>query len=254
MQPATPHSNFALLSTSPVQLPPHTILVILLLVIVLTTVAIWTLLVCLIHYRGITTGGKSTRAAHTRPHSPSPPPSTRGRAWLRNPFQRARSSTYKYEALGHRDADAHDESGGARALSSALQLRSFVGDDGASPLNPFLVAPGRDSLELVRGGRRRGEEDWALRHRAFFGVEGGENSPASLLGAGEGRGTDEVQDGAALLAGAAGSLVFERGESAWRGGWVDWGLAAVDGWVDRLTARIVRWTDEGELVLPISEG
>lgn len=75
-----------------------------------------------------------------------------------------------------------------------------------------------------------------------------------MLGAGEGRGTDEVQDGAALLAGAAGSLVFERGESAWRGGWVDWGLAAVDGLVDRLTARIVRWTDEGELVLPISEG
>jgi hypothetical protein len=28
----------------------------------------------------------------------------------------------------------------------------------------------------------------------------------------------------------------------------------VDGAVDRLTARIVRWTDEGELVLPIAEG
>ena len=233
MQPAIPHNIFALPSTSPAQLPPHTILAILLLVIVFTTATIWTLLVCLIHYRGTTTGGKSTHAAHTRPLSPSPPPSTRGRAWLRNPFQRARSSTYKYEAL---------------------QLRSFIGDDDASPLNPFLVAPGRDSLELVRGGSRRGEEEWALRHRAFFGVEGGENRPASLLGAGEGRGTDEVQDGAALLAGAAGSVVFGGGESAWRGGWVDWGLAAVDGLVDRLTARIVRWTDEGELVLPISEG
>ena len=110
---------------------------------------------------------------------------------------------------------------------------------------------------------RGAEEEWVLQHRAIFGLEGGENNRASWLGAGEmsgevgaegGCGTDGVQDGEALLAGAAGSLVFERGDSAWRRGWVDWGLAAVDGAVDRLTAKIVRWTDEGELVLPITEG
>ena len=40
MQPATPHNMFALPSTSPAQLPPQTILAILLLIIVLTTAAI----------------------------------------------------------------------------------------------------------------------------------------------------------------------------------------------------------------------
>jgi hypothetical protein len=246
-----PHNIFAPPSTSPAHLPLHTILF---LVIVLTLAATWTLLVCLIHYRGTTTGLKQHTSTST--HSPSPPPSTHSRTWPLNPFKRARSSKHKYEALGHLDADAEDERDGARALSSALELRSLKSAGGmdGSPLNPFLVEPGRDSDGLGRGGMRRGEKEWALRHRAFFGVEGGENSLASLLGAGEECGTDVVQDGEALLAGAAGSLVLDRGEFAWRGGWVDWGLGAVDGAVDRLTARIVRWTDEGELVLPIAEG
>jgi hypothetical protein len=250
-----PHNIFAPPSTSPAHLAPHTILAILLLIIVLTLAATWTLLVCIIHYRGTTTGLK--QHASTSTHSSSPPPSTHSRAWPLNPFKRARSSKHKYEALEHCDADAEDGKDSARALSSALELRSLKSAGGmdGSPLNPFLVEPGRDSDGLGRGIMRRGEEEWALRHRAFFGGgEGGENSPASLLGAGAERGTDGVQDDEALLAGAAGSLVLERGEFAWRGGWVDWGLGAVDGAVDRLTARIVRWTDEGELVLPIAEG
>ena len=274
MPPAAPHNIFALPSTSPAQRSPLTILAILLLIIILTLAATWTLLVCLIHYRGTTTGGKAAHAARTRlqspiaaqaasplrrllPRSPSTPPSTHNRAWPCNPFQRARKPKHKYEALEHRDADAEDDNDGARALSSGIELRSIEGSGGqdGSPLNPFLVEPGRDSDdELGQGRMRRGETEWVLRHRAFFGAEGDENSPASSLGMGEGRDRDDVQDGEALLAGAAGSLVFERGDPAWRRGWVDWGLAAVDGTVDRLTTKIVRWTDEGELVLPVAEG
>ncbi|OSS46801.1 hypothetical protein B5807_08910 [Epicoccum nigrum] len=161
MQPAAPHNIFALPSTSPAQLLPHTLLAILLLVIVLTIAATWTLLVCLVHHRGTTTRGKSTHAAYTRAHTPSPPPSTHGCAWLRNPFKQARGPQHKYEALDHRDADAEDERDGNRALSSALELRSVKGTGGedGSPLNPFLVGSGRDSDDEGRGGMRGAEEE-----------------------------------------------------------------------------------------------
>ncbi len=50
-------------------------------------------------------------------------------------------------------------------------------------------------------------------------------------------------------------MEFGRKESV---SWVDLGLAAVDGAVDRVAARIVRWTDDGgrdeELVLPLVKG
>ncbi|KAF3009541.1 hypothetical protein E8E13_005110 [Curvularia kusanoi] len=231
--------------------PPLTFI----LFVVIALAAAWTLTVCLIHYRGATAG-------YTQQRPCSPTPAARRWTWQPrrlNPvtfFKRAHGT--EYEAL---DSDGEDDSAGS-GLFSALELRMRDAIN-PSPLNPYLVAPGREPRAAGSAVGGYGEEEWKLRHRAFFGVgQGGDDAVDSSesRGAYSSSGTEresivsearEAQAREVLRACGVGTAAIDE---EMRRCWVDVGLEAIDGVVDRFSARIVRWTDGGELVLPLAEG
>ncbi|KAJ8108194.1 hypothetical protein OPT61_g8342 [Boeremia exigua] len=220
---------------------------------VITIAGCWSIAVCAVHHRGLTTGMSARRQQREQA------PKQRLGWWER--LRRLTGSVAKkrqeYEAL--RGEEMQEQ---ASALASGLDGHASL--QGASPVNPFLVAPGTS----VRGEvRRRGSVEWAEQHRAFFGNGESGMAPGALFrGSTSGSLSEaelaciesearEAQDGRAAVANEMGSMGFGGEESK---SWVDLGLAAVDEAVDKVAAKIVRWADDGgrdeELVLPLAKG
>lgn len=176
---------------------------------------------------------------------------------------------FRYETLR---SDEEDETELRTALRASAHDLPGAMDDRAgsrSPLNPYLVPPNQSLQPSMRRIRPRGSSEWAEEHRAFF--EG--RTPVSAETAAHVSGSssrhslsdaelEDVESEAREAQGRRASLALatERGELDGRAyrSWVDLGLAAVDGAVDRVTGKIVRWTDDGgddeALLLPLAKG
>jgi hypothetical protein len=121
-----------------------------------------------------------------------------------------------------------------------------------SPQNPFLTPPGRKGKTLRV---RRSSEDWVAEHQLFFAAataldtdDDAEQEALGLQGC-------ELE---ALEAQTAMPRPTVDGGRRRRAGWMDRGLEMVDGAVDSLVGKIVKWTDDnGEdevLLLPLTKG
>ena len=180
-------------------------------------------------------------------------------AWLHkiNPF----AGKSRYEAL-HSGEETEEHTAALSSAHDVFTETEWGGCDAQSSLNPFLVSPDQP---LKRGGKVRSSSEWAEEHRAFFTPPASSaahspepSSSCSLRGAE----LDDIESEAREAQGRRSSLAHHmehRGldDRASRS-WVDLGLAVVDGAVDRVAAKIVRWTDDGgrdeELVLPLAKG
>jgi len=227
------------------------------------------MVVAAVHWRGETTGMELRRQRGSKAarmpeddEQDEEDENQKRRGWktwshLLNSFVHA---NYKPLLTKPSGADLDDRTTGL-ALSSAHDVPSQL-QDVLSPENPFLVSSDTQS----QGVRPRGSAEWAEQHRVFFADSTlTPGSSAHTLSDAEVTSVEmesrEAQDGRLAGADEAGNRV---GGVEWRS-WVDLGpaavdlgLAAVDGAVDRVAARIVRWTDDAgrdeELVLPLAKG
>ncbi|KAH6638928.1 hypothetical protein C7974DRAFT_123608 [Boeremia exigua] len=217
----------------------------LLVFIVVTVAGCWSIAVCAVHYRGATTGMEKQTARRDGEREQE-----RGRkggwwAWVRG----ARAGGKGYEAL---------RTGELEESAAGLQLGPCGEATGREEVNPFLVPVGRP----LRSVRVRSSEEWADEHRAFFtGARRlgklGDDGPCSTAA--------ERKNVALEMLEAQGERLPHDYETAQDGvdrqesrSWVDLGLAVVDDAVDRVAAKLVRWTEDGgrdeELVLPLAKG
>lgn len=145
-----------------------------------------------------------------------------------------------YAALNS-SADEHEldswVEGRASAHDVATHLTADAGD--LSLANPFLVAPDQPLKSIVRP---RTSAEWVEQRRIYF------SSDAEK---------EDVESEAREAQGWWASLARNAQQGADKS-WVDLGLAAVDGAVDRFGAKIIRWTDDGgkdeALLLPLAKG
>lgn len=251
-QHAPPSLNHSLTHQQPyISTPSIAVLAFLLLAIA----GAWAVVVMLIHWRGTTTGMSTARS---RPRS-GDDGARSGSGWWAWPRDRrpwARGGE-RYEAISSAEHELDDF---ATGKTSAHDVHAPA-DDGrgsGSPVNPFLVAPDQSVNRRVKA---RSSAEWAEQHRIYFSSPSGSrghSSPHSLSSAelkdveAEAR---EAQGRRASL--AWGDAVAVAGRNDYRS-WVDLGLAAVDGAVDRLAGKIVRYTDDGgkveALLLPLAKG
>ena len=243
--PQLPHLRFAPRSNSLAWSMPTWLVFIMFVIIALA--AFWSAVVWLIHYRGNTTGMRSTTS------------NTKQDPWARwmqrwNPF--ARSS--RYQAL-HSVEDDDDEELRTAALASAHDVRTQI-DPAMSPPNPYLVPPDQP---LRRSVRVRSSAEWAEEHRAFFTSSATHSAAPSLIhsrtSSSSHSSSAELLDVEAEAREAQGRrplVVPESNRSS--KSWVDMGLAAVDGAVDRFADRVIRWGDDnggdGAMLLPLAKG
>ncbi|KAF1928270.1 uncharacterized protein M421DRAFT_92548 [Didymella exigua CBS 183.55] len=231
-----------------------------LLVFVLVTATAWCIIVMGVHWRGTTTGmvpASQRRRCDEREYAIAEAAGW----WAR---QRAWTRWASYAALRSDDGDgspAYELGTATRDLCTHLA----TGTQDASPTNPYLVPP---SQRWRRAGRQRGSAEWAEEHRSYFSASGtrspaagsasrGLGSPRSLSGAE----LEEVESEAREAQGRGASLACGDSREALgkteRTSWVDLGLAAVDGAVDRLAGKIVRYTEDGgkdeALLLPLTK-
>lgn len=221
------------------------------------------MMVAAVHWRGETAGmelwrqKKSKKAARKREEDEQDEEeeNEKRRGWktwfhLLNPLVHANYTPLLTKPSG---PDLDDCTAGP-ALSSAHDVPSQL-QDVLSPENPFLVSPNTQTRVV----RPCGSAEWAEQHRVFFA--------ASALAPGSSAHTFpdaevtsvEMELREALDGRLAGAGEAEIGVGGAEGrSWVDLGLAAVDGAVDRVAARIVMWTNDGgrdeELVLPLAKG
>lgn len=246
--PQLPHPRFVSRDSGQAWIMPIWLVVIMFGIIVMA--AVWSVIVCLIHHRGTTTGmmlkSKSKRKQEAKEHG----------AWRARLAARFRpfAKTMRYEVLR-----------GGEELEERTSALAWVDDtltSACSPPNPFLAPPDEP---LKTGVKVRSSREWAEEHRAFFST----NSSVSPIGS-----TSRLRRSSSSLSlSSAGpeDVVFEAREAqerrSWHArntdrseckSWVDLGLAMVDDAVDRAAARIVRWADDnggGEaLVLPLTKG
>lgn len=198
------------------------------------------------------------------PSSPTTPPHRWTDPLHLTPYTRGRGKEYTDFRTANVELDS-------QALVSARDL-PLQTRDAASPLNPFLVVPGQ--ALGARGSildRQRGEQEWVQRHYAFFGDREGENAMGSIFAPKRRRAAHawsryeevsvgiEAQEAQGRGAVSANDTLSEMSKYDGEGmSWVDVGLAAVDGAVEKVAAGIVRWADDGgrdeELVLPLARG
>jgi hypothetical protein len=209
----------------------------------------WAFVVMLVHWRGATTGMQPANFQESGEER-------EGRAgWFARICLQLhpRARTGRYEVL--RDTDAHelDADANSQALSSAHDLRAGK----ASPTNPFLVAPDQSPTHRIKP---RSSAEWAQEHRIYFSSASGSRTPATpsrLPSSPHSLSYTELEDveAEAREAHGVGERALGRQE---RASWVDLGLAAVDGAVDRLAGKIVRYTDDMDkdeaLLLPLAKG
>jgi hypothetical protein len=249
---------------------PYAIPTSLIAVLVFAVVAgagLWAVIVMLIHWHGTATG-MSSSGSRERSTDDNTERNTRWWPWLQKINPCARSGA-RYEALN--SADEHELNEYAAGKTSAHDFNAPA-DDGIgsdSPINPFLVAPDQSLYVSVRTVRPRGSAEWAQEHRAYFSSPFGSRSSAAhsreygstqSLSNTEMEGIEakaearEAQGRRASLA-PGGARALGRQQ---RASWVDLGLAAVDGAVDRLAGRIVRYVDDGgkdeALLMPLPKG
>ncbi|KAF1363597.1 hypothetical protein EJ07DRAFT_173479 [Lizonia empirigonia] len=224
----------------------------------LAVTCVWSMLVCAIHWRGVTTG----MAAKKRGRAGS---GVWPRGWgMWRPF--AKEARYGALQSGSVD-DAGGEGGGGRERGVASAHAVSSGLERVSPVNLFLVPPSAAGGLSSRGLRPRDSAEWAAEHRAFFLGEGdgaltARSGVASEMRLLEGSERDDVKEEAREAQGGRASPIQRTEDASFRTemgrGWVDLGLAVVDGAVDGFTRKIVRWTDgngrDEELVLPLAKG
>lgn len=216
----------------------------------------WALVVMLVHWRGATTDMQPANRDQEKDESEKRT-GWFGRIRRRlNPWARTRT----YEVLRNVEGDGPQFNENARppALSSAHDLRAGH----ASPVNPFLVAPDQPLNLRVKP---RSSAEWAQEHRAYFSFGSGSPIPSKMPNSSHALScTDfgDVEMEAREAHGRRASLALCVGERALgrqeRASWVELGLAAVDGAVDTLAGKIVRFTDDGgkdeALLLPLAKG
>lgn len=213
----------------------------------LAVACVWSMLVCAIHWRGVTTG----MAAKKR----------RWGTW--RPF----AKKARYEPLRSGSVDEAGGERGERERGFASAHADSSGLERMSPVNLFLVPPNAAGGLSSRDLRPRDSAEWAAEHRAFFLGEGNEalaarSGVASEMSLLEGSERDDVEEEAREAQGGRASQMQRTEDASIRTdmgrGWVDLGLAVVDGAVDGFTRKIVRWTDgngrDEELVLPLAKG
>lgn len=240
---------------------PHisTPLIAVLVSILLAIAGAWALVVMLMHWRRTTTG-----MATARPRPRSGDDGVRSDimrwTWLRELDIRHWARGGKgYEAVSSAKHELSDFSTG-ETWAYELRARTDGGSGSGSPVNPFLVEPDQ---RLSMSTRRvcRSSAEWAAQRRVYFSSSSGSRGPDSrhMLSSVE---LEDVEAEAREEQGRRASLA--RGDAvAVAGGnenrsWVDLGLTAVDGAVDRLAGKIIRYTDDGgkdeALLLPFAEG
>jgi hypothetical protein len=121
-----------------------------------------------------------------------------------------------------------------------------------SPQNPFLTPPGKKGNTF---GVRRSSEDWVAEHRLFFAAATALDTDDNL----EQKTLDLKEcELEALEAQTTMPRPTVDGGRRGRVNWMNRGLEMVDGAVDSLVEKIVKWTDDnGEddvLLLPLAKG
>ena len=267
MQHTNPHHGPGRLHRSLTHKDTYAIPTSLIAVLVFAVIAgagLWAVIVMLIHWRGTTTGMSSGSQPGSKDSSSNT--NTGWRPWIRRLNPRARTDA-RYEVLN--SADEHELTDYAAGKTSAHDLHTPADDGtgGISLVNPFLVTPDQWLNVSMRRFRPRGSAEWAELHRAYFSSKAGTptpGTPSRVPSSPHSLSYTELEDIEAEAREAQGrraslALGGERARGRQeRTSWVDLGLAAVDGAVDRLAGRIVRYADDGGkdevLLLPLAEG
>ncbi|KAJ4993545.1 hypothetical protein SVAN01_01093 [Stagonosporopsis vannaccii] len=265
-EPRAPHTVGSVEASESISV--QTWLAVLVLVVV-TVAGCWSVVVVAVHWRGVTTGmGSQAQAAGRRggdergsedehdddDEVDEEKEETRGGwgRWFRA-FNFACRSKYNSLPIKPLETEFEDRTV-VPALSSAYGVLGRQ-QELSSPENPLLVAPNA----RARVVRPRGSAEWAEQHRAFFAdPASASGSSAQMLSGTEVAHVEmearEAHGGKAAVADKAGCAMGDVEVRSW----VDLGLTAVDDAVDRVVARIVKWTDDGgrdeELVLPLAKG
>ncbi|KAF3037736.1 hypothetical protein E8E11_006396 [Didymella keratinophila] len=228
--------------------------------LIVAIAAAWSVVVMLIHWRGTTTGIESTSShnQHRGQGAEQAELECGWRAWLQRLRPWAQNGGGRYEVLhsAEQELDEQHEYG----LNSAHDLLK----EDASPTNPFLVAPDQP---LNRRVKPRSSAEWVQEHRAYFSSAPGSRIPTTpsrrpssphSLSYTE---MEDIEAEAREAQGRRASLAPGGDRAFWRqerASWVDLGLAAVDGAMDRLAGKIVRYADDGDkdeaLLLPLAKG
>lgn len=235
--------------------------------VVIAVAAAWSVVVCLIHYRGVTTGMAARRRVGEKGERKG-----RWRKRVVRTFRFAKGAG-RYEELQSEDEGSSGvelRTGGRTSahdlcVDPPFRTRSLA-TPFFSPYNPYLVPPDAPLCQTVRP---RGSVEWADEHRAFFsgGTSTSLRSPAarsrgsssthSLSSAEVEDIESEAREAQGRRASHARVVENELPPHSERVSWVDLGLAMVDGAVDRAAAKIVRWADDGGadegLVLPLAK-
>ncbi|KAF9691432.1 hypothetical protein EKO04_010764 [Ascochyta lentis] len=129
--------------------------------------ALWTIIVCGIHWRGATTG-MSRGSTTLRKHKGRNQNGSGWRAWVGRRFSPfASQGDYTALATATELVDEH-----VGAITSAHDMGAHL-----SPLNPYLVPPDTRLHFSGRNVRPRESSEWAAEHRAFF-LEAGRDESA----------------------------------------------------------------------------
>ncbi|KAF2626637.1 hypothetical protein BU25DRAFT_491979 [Macroventuria anomochaeta] len=257
------HQHHSLAHKANHQTPTAPLWLVIFVFAVIGIAAAWSVVVCLIHWRGTTTG-MVPQSYHEQREGGGAALWAREIGW--SPFAGKRKG--RYEVL-HTNSSEEINNGaemrrGGRTSAHDVPFESAYSAQDQSPVNPYLVPPDQ---HLGRRPKLRCSTEWAEEHRAFFSSSSsrspaahsrGSSSTQSLSGAE----LEDVESEACEAQGRRASRVRETGQGDLdrraNRSWVDLGLAVVDRAVDRVAARIVRWTDDGgrdeELVLPLAKG